>query len=58
MTRLSCLFLLAALAGAEDLAVVQTFRPDFEVAQWRLRDINGNGRTELLLVAAINKTGI
>ena len=41
--------LLVTLARAGELKRVQAVSPRFEVSEWRLVDINRNGRLELLL---------
>jgi len=46
------LLLLAAAAGAGELEVAETVTPAFEVSQWRLIDVDRDGKTELLLVGA------
>ena len=43
---------LVSLAGAGELKRVQAVSPRFEVSEWRLTDINNNGRRELLLIGA------
>ena len=44
--------LLVTLARAGELKRVQAVSPRFEVSEWRLVDINRNGRLELLLIGA------
>jgi hypothetical protein len=47
----ACLCLIVA-AAASDLKVVESVQPQFEVAGWRLYDVNRDGSKDLLLIGA------
>ena len=50
MRTTAFLLLLAAVVGAATPQVTESVRPMFFLSEWRVLDLNGDGRDDLLLV--------
>ena len=48
--RTLLLLLLAGLASAQELRTRQSVAPGYDIADWKLLDLNANGREEILLI--------
>jgi hypothetical protein len=48
--RALVLLLLAAAAPAQEFRIRQTVAPGYDIADWKLLDLNANGRKEILLI--------